>query len=49
MEYANVTTPVNNMVFIVHDEVPWYDSYYDLSSYVESYIEQRLIPSKRYV
>ena len=47
VEYANKTTPVNTMVFIVWDEVPWYDSYYYLRSYVESYVEQHLIPSKQ--
>ena len=49
MEYANETIPVNTMEFIVRDDVPWKDSYYDLHLYVESYVEQRSIPSNQYV
>ena len=41
--------PLNTMLFIVWYDVPCYDSYYDLGSYVESYVEQHPIPSKRYV
>ena len=31
--------PISNMVLIVRDKILWYDSYYDLRLYVESYIE----------
>ena len=30
---------ISTMVLIVRDNIPWYDSYYDLRSYVESYVE----------
>ena len=49
VEYASATIPVNTMVFIVQDGVPMSDSYYDLRSYVESYIEKSSIPSKLHV
>ena len=30
---------ISTMELIVRDKILWYDSYYDLRSYVESYIE----------
>ena len=30
---------VSMTVLIVRDKIPWYDSYYDLRLYVESYVE----------
>ena len=41
--------PLNTMVFIVQYAEPWYYFYYELHSYMESYVEQSSIPSKRYV
>ena len=49
VEYKNTTIPVNTIIFIVRDEVTCQYSYYDLRSYVESYAEQRLITSNRYI
>ena len=49
VEYENATIPVNTMVFIVRDEVLWYNSYNNLRFYIDSYVEQCSIPSKRYV
>ena len=44
-----ISIVVSNMVLIVRDKILWWDSYYYLHSYVESYVGQRLIPSKQYV
>ena len=30
---------ISTTVLIVQDKIPWYDSYYDLHLYVESYVE----------
>ena len=40
---------ISTTVLFVRDNIPWYDSYYDLRLYVESYVEKCSIPSKRYV
>ena len=40
---------ISTTVLIVQDKILWYDSYYDLRSYMESYVEYRSIPSKRFV
>ena len=36
---GTVIISISNMVLIVRDKIHWYDSYYDLRSYMDSYVE----------
>ena len=40
---------VSTTVLFVRDKKLWYDSYYDLHSYVESYVKLRLITIKKFI